>query len=208
MSYGSLATVVLAAGAGTRFGGPKQLAEIDGEPLLGRVLAMLSPRPEPRIVVLGAAAEAVRGAVPSGWTVVVAADWEEGQGASLRAGLGAAPDAEAALIVLGDLAWLRPEAVERVLAAAAAAPVAVQAVRACEGDVPGHPLLIRGDLLTAARSAPAAGLRDLLMPANTLAVDCAGLGPTRDVDTPADLEPPGATADRSPAPRPQSNRVA
>lgn len=194
MSEDGLATIVLAAGAGTRFGGVKQLVEIEGEPLLGRVLATLAARPEPRIVVLGAEAEAVRAAVPAGWTVVVAVDWAEGQGASLRAGLAAAPDAAAALIVLGDLAWLRPEAVERVLAAAAAAPPEVQAVRASEDDVPGHPLLIRGELLSAARDAPAAGLRDLLAPAITLAVDCAGLGATCDVDTPADLEPPRENA--------------
>lgn len=186
---GELATVVLAAGEGRRFGGAKQLAEIEGEPLLGRVLGTLAALPEPRIVVLGAAAEAVRAAVPaSGWTVVVAGDWEEGQGASLRAGLAAAPDAEAALIVLGDLAWLRREAVDRVLAAAATAPPAVRAVRAHEGGAPGHPLLIRGELLAAARSAPDEGLRPLLAEIAVEPIDCAGLGACRDVDTVADLD--------------------
>jgi nicotine blue oxidoreductase len=181
-----LATVVLAAGAGSRFGGPKQLAELDGEPLLGRVLAALDGLGDPQIVVLGAHAERVRTAVPTpAWRPVVAEDWEAGPGASLRAGLEAAPAATAALVVLGDLGWLRREAAERVLAAAAADPA--EAVRAFEGERPGHPLLLRGALLERARAAPDAGLASLPEVAQATRVECAGLGVGRDVDTPSDL---------------------
>lgn len=188
MSAGGTATIVLAAGAGSRFGGVKQLAEIEGESLLGRVLAVLDGNAEPRIVVLGAAAEEVRSAVPSArWKVVRAADWAEGPGASLRAGLAAVPTAEAAMIVLADLAWLRREAVERVRAAAASSRT-VEAFRAVEGERPGHPLLIRGDLLVAARAAPDPGLRPLLARVAVEPVECSGLGVCRDVDTVADLD--------------------
>lgn len=181
------ATIVLAAGAGTRFGGAKQLAQVEGRPLLSRVLDVLSEVSERSVVVLGAAAAAVKEAVPArGWEVVVAADWERGPGASLRAGLAAVAEVEAVLVALGDLAWLRPEAVDRVLAAAAASPRA-EAVRAFEGECPGHPLLLRGALLERAREAPAEGLRSLLAAVAVERVECAGLGACRDVDTPADL---------------------
>ncbi len=187
MSAAATATVVLAAGAGTRFGGAKQLAKVEGRPLLSRVLAVLTGVSERSVVVLGAAAEAVEEAVPArGWEVAVAADWERGPGASLRAGLAAATAAETALIVLGDLAWLRREAVDRVLAAAAARPGA-EAVRAFDGECPGHPLLLRGALLERAREAPAEGLRALLAQVPVRRVECGGLGVCRDVDTPADI---------------------
>jgi nicotine blue oxidoreductase len=178
---------VLAAGAGTRFGGPKQLAELEGRPLLGRVLEPLDGFGEDQIVVLGAAAEEVRIILPEDrWRVVVATDWEGGVGASLRAGLAGVPEARAALIVLGDLPWLRREAVERVLAAAAGSDA--EAVRAYEGEVPGHPVLLRGSLLEQARSAPDAGLAGVLKGARVTRVECAGLGACRDVDVRADLD--------------------
>jgi nicotine blue oxidoreductase len=185
-----LAVVVLAAGAGTRFGGTKQLATVDGVPLLARVLDVLDGVGERRIVVLGAHAEEVEPLVAArrGWTVARALDWETGPGASLRAGLRAAPEADAVLIVLGDLAWLQPDAVDRVLDAAATAPREVEAVRAFEGEAPGHPLFLRGSLLEQARSAPDDGLRPLLSSSYLARVECSGLGVARDVDTVADLE--------------------
>lgn len=186
MTIAGMATLVLAAGAGTRFGGGKQLAPIAGRPVLARVLDALAGVGDPRVVVLGARADQVRRVVPVDWTCVTAADWAEGPGASLRAGLAAAPAATAALIVLGDLAWLRRAAVERVLAVAAAAPGAA-VVRAVEGDRPGHPLLVRGPLLERGRAAPDAGLKPLLEGTEVKLVECTGLGVAVDVDTVADL---------------------
>ncbi len=181
------ATVVLAAGAGRRFGGPKQLAEVGGRPMLERVLEVAAGFGAPQLLVVGARAELVREQVRApGWRTVEASDWVAGPGASLRAGLAAAPAAEAALVLLGDLPWLRREAIERVLAAAAATPSA-DAVRAYEGETPGHPLLLRGELLAVARRAPDAGLRRELAAAGVQRVACEGLGTTADVDTPEDL---------------------
>ena len=82
---------MLAAGAGERFGGRKQLAPLDGRPLLEHVLAAMAQTPLDRVVVvLGAHAGEVRAAVPlHGAEPVVAADWAEGMGASLRAGVAA-----------------------------------------------------------------------------------------------------------------------
>ncbi|MFN8217994.1 MAG: nucleotidyltransferase family protein [Solirubrobacterales bacterium] len=187
MDRQAIATVVLAAGAATRFGAPKQLAALEGRPLLGRVLEAVEGFGATQAVVLGAAAERIRPVVSEDrWQVIVAADWRAGIGASLRAGLAAVP-AGTALVVLGDLPWLRREAVQRVLDAAARSEA--EAVRAYERDVPGHPVLLRGELLRQARSAPDAGLGPLLVQSEILAVDCTGLGTARDVDTAADLGP-------------------
>jgi molybdenum cofactor cytidylyltransferase len=199
-----MAIVVLAAGAGTRFGGAKQLASIDGRPALVRVLDAVAGLGAPQVVVLGAHVERVVGLLEGmDWRAVVAPDWQLGPGASLRVGLAVVPDAEAALIVLGDLPWLDPEAARRV--AAAVGPVA----RAYEGDEPGHPLLLRGEALAAARAAPDAGMREALAGFRQAKVRCDGLGVARDLDRPLTLEgarPRSDTPDQagSPPSRPQS----
>lgn len=211
----SLVTIVLAAGEGSRYQAsspapqpaesaapapepaesaaalsqpprPKQLASIAGVPMLRRVLDVLDGFGEHQVVVLGAHAERVRPVIATHrWSVVVAEDWATGPGASLRAGLRAVPSAEAAMIVLGDLPWLRREAIDLVLQAAA--QCSEDAVRAFDGDTPGHPLLIRGAMLARAREAPDAGLGAALAGTPLARVPCAELGVARDVDTVADL---------------------
>ena len=83
--------LVLAAGAGTRFGDePKQLAELEGRPLLEwAVRAQCDARVLERVVVvLGSSAARIRDAVEFGRAeVVVCPDWDAGQSASLRFGL-------------------------------------------------------------------------------------------------------------------------
>ena len=81
--------LVLAAGAATRFGAPKQLALLRGRPLLEHVLETVAAAPlDRRVVVLGAEAERVERDVPlHGVRPVRCTGWAEGQSASLRAGL-------------------------------------------------------------------------------------------------------------------------
>src|ERR671911_2625550 len=94
--------VVLAAGAATRFGAPKQRL------LLPAVLEHVRGLDE---IVVVAGAYPLEGAIDC-------AEWELGPGASLRCGLAAlGPDVEAAVVVLADGPSLAPAAVERVLAA-------------------------------------------------------------------------------------------
>ncbi|MEI2703105.1 MAG: nucleotidyltransferase family protein [Baekduia sp.] len=177
--------IVLAAGAATRFGGGKQIAPVDGVPMLARVCTAVGAAWNGRrIAVLGDRADEVAEVVPLDWEVVRCAEWERGPGASLRAGLAAAPDAQAALVVLGDLPWLDPVAVERV---AAAGRSGVAAARATDGGRPGHPVWIGSALIDAARAAPDEGLRSLLAAAPTEPVTCDGLGVCDDVDRTADL---------------------
>jgi CTP:molybdopterin cytidylyltransferase MocA len=134
--------VVLAAGAGRRFGGPKQIAQWRGAPLLEWALdaALGVPALDPFVVVLGAHASEVQAAVDlSALTVVHAADWEEGQSASLRAGVAALGDVDAAVVLLADMPLVTSQVVAGVLDHFGARYDVVRAVY--EGR-PGHPVLL------------------------------------------------------------------
>ena len=101
-----ITAVVLAAGAATRFGSPKQAVLL--EPVLERVRASSSI--DDVVVVLGAHE------VDTDATTVHCPDWERGPGASLRCGLAAlGDDVEAAVVVLGDGPDLDPRAIDRVV---------------------------------------------------------------------------------------------
>lgn len=97
--------VVLAAGASTRLGHPKQLIEVDGEPLLRRVTRWaIATQPRDAVVVLGHDADRI-GAVLDGVDVrtLRIADAATGMAASLRAGIEALDvRCAGALIVLTD----------------------------------------------------------------------------------------------------------
>jgi CTP:molybdopterin cytidylyltransferase MocA len=164
-----ICAVVLAAGASTRFGSPKQAVLL--EPVLERVRN--SAAVDDVVVVLGAyevetSAQSVR-----------CPDWALGPGASLRCGLAALGDeVEAAVVVLGDGPTLDPRAIERVVAIWRES--GAERVAATYGGVRLHPLLL-------ARSAwstvPDEGLREL--PAQL--VPCDDLEPPGDVDFADDL---------------------
>ena len=180
--------VVLAAGEGSRFGGPKQLAELDGRPLVEHSLITLAAVPaiERYVLVLGAYAEEIRGAVdPHGADIVVCESWAEGQAASLRTGLAAIEDMAAALIMLGDQPGITPEAIEAVLALFDG----TRPVRAVYSGAPGHPVILTRDLMRAAMELEGdLGARELLEDARARKVEVAHLCRPLDVDTPDDLE--------------------
>jgi nicotine blue oxidoreductase len=168
-----VAAVVLAAGAATRFGSPKQRL------LLPRVLDRLAASPVDEIVVVEGAHELRVEPTRKGVRVVACKEWERGPGASLRCGLTALDeDVAAAMVILADGPLLDPRAVERVIDSWRTEGGDV--VAASYGGERGHPLL-------AARSAwgdvPDEGLR-LVEPR---LVPCDDLIAPGDVDTPADL---------------------
>ena len=125
--------MVLAAGAGSRFGGGKLLAQYRGAPLLHAALAAARAAPGGEItVVTGADGEAVAAAVAAfdpTIRLVHAPDHAEGMAASLRTGIASlGPDVEAAFVFLGDMprvphAVLAPLAEAVAAGAPAAAPV-------------------------------------------------------------------------------------
>jgi molybdenum cofactor cytidylyltransferase len=202
---GPVLGVVLAAGGSTRMGRPKQLAELDGRPLLAHVLTAvgaalggrgsggLTPRPpvDRVIVALGGAAAEVLDRVDLGRAEpLVVEGWAEGMGHVLASTLAQAGEDWAAVVVLlGDQPLVTGRAVVRLVEAwrAGAGPV----VTATYGGRPGHPKLfdrrLLGDLL---RLTGDTGARDLLAahPERVHRVEVGDLGSDADVDVEADLE--------------------
>jgi CTP:molybdopterin cytidylyltransferase MocA len=165
-----IAAVVLAAGAATRFGSPKQHI------LLPRVLERLAASPVDEVVVVSGAHPVDGG----GARVVECPDWERGPGASLRCGLATlGAGVEAAVVCLADGPNLVPEAVGRVLARWRGGGGTI--VAASYGGERGHPLVLGR---AAWEEVPDEGFRNL--PA--VLVPCDDLGPPGDIDTPQDLE--------------------
>ena len=125
--------VVLAAGGASRFGSPKQLAELDGVALLQHAVdAMLAvPAVDPIVVVLGAEAARVREAVDFGDArAIECADWQAGMAASLRCGVEAVGDCDWVLVTLGDQPRVTPQVIAAVMDHAESAPAGTAAVRA------------------------------------------------------------------------------
>jgi CTP:molybdopterin cytidylyltransferase MocA len=176
--------IVLAAGGGTRFGGTKQLASLRGRPLLSyAVESILSvPAVWPVVVVLGHDAQAIGREVEfDGASVVVCEAWQEGQSASLRAGIEALGDADAALVMLGDQPRITPQVIAAVLDAYSDR---WDAVRATYGGAPGHPVLLGRRLLERAGELRGdAGFRDLLDAARVRRFEAGHLCDPVDVDT-------------------------
>ena len=181
MTIGGL---ILAAGEGRRFGGTKQLAELDGRPLLEYALAAMTGV-TPRVVVLGHAADKIRrGVNMHGASVVECDDWAEGQSASLRAGLDALASCDAVVVVLGDQPGITAAAIDAVVSAAGEE----DAVRAVYDGKPGHPVLLRRPLLERAGELRGdSGFRDLLESATVREVEIGALADPADIDTREEL---------------------
>ena len=158
-----IAAVVLAAGAATRFGSPKQRL------LLPTVLERVRASAVDDVVVVTGAYD-----VETDAHKVYCSEWERGPGASLRCGLEAlSPDAEAAVVVLADGPELASAAVDRV----------IDRWREADGDVlaasygggRGHPVLLARRVWDAVPDEGARALKATLIP-------CDDLGAPGDVD--------------------------
>jgi nicotine blue oxidoreductase len=166
---GSVAAVVLAAGAATRFGAPKQAL------LLDDVLARLGQSGEiGEIVVVVGAYELEADA-----RLIRCDDWALGPGASLRCGLHElADDTPAAAVILADGPDLAPAAVDRVVTAWRQG--AGDVVAASYGGVRGHPVVLGRAVWASVPDEGARALAPVLVP-------CDDLGEPGDVDRPEDL---------------------
>ena len=179
--------LLLAAGAGRRMGMPKALVTDDAGSWLLRGVATLRDGGCSRVtVVLGAEAERARPLLDGlDVTVVVADDWAEGMGASLRVGLrslGGSADS-GVVVSLVDLPDLVPEVVARVIDAAEAGPAAL--ARASYDGKVGHPVLLGRDHWAGVIESAVGdqGARAYLAPRDVTLVECADLASGRDVDS-------------------------
>lgn len=191
--------LLLAAGGGRRFGGPKALVDVGSGPwVVTAARTLLEGGCGDVLVVTGAAAEQVEQIVTGIGDARVASTrcgtWEQGMGESLRAGLtalatrGRTVPAQA-LVHLVDLPDVGPEVVTRLLAARppGAGGVGGDAlVRAAYQGVPGHPVLLGQDHWQAVLdvSRGDAGARAYLRRARPELVECGDLATGVDVDTP------------------------
>ena len=184
--------VLLAAGAGSRFGGGKLLAPFgEGRPLIEYTLSGLRGAPvDEIIVVVGKDAMELRSVCePYGALVVNNPDWARGMSTSVRAGLLAcAPLARAAVVALADQPLVGAEAVARLVEAFEdGAKVAV----ATYGDEPRNPVLFAREVwpLLLRELSGDKGARVILMrhPELVTEVPCDDVADPADVDTVEDL---------------------
>ena len=181
------AGLILAAGAGRRFGGTKQLADLRGRPLLEHAIEhMLAvPALDPVIVVLGHAAQQILERVELGEAeVVICEQWERGQAASLRRGLSALTDADAAVVTLGDQPFITPQ----VITGALDQLDGYDAVRCTYGGAPGHPVVLGRRVMDAAAELDGdVGARDLLSRFRVRKWEAGHLCSAADIDTREEL---------------------
>lgn len=184
-----VAGIVLAAGAGRRFGMPKALVRYEGSLLVERAVGILAEGGcAPVITVLGAAAEEIqRTARLTGVRIVTNPDWATGMGSTLRTGLQALTSTEvpAAMILPVDMPGVTPTAVRRV--AAHTSPEALAA--ASYGGQRGHPVLLgrtHWPGVTAA-SVGDTGARGYLRDRHVTLVACEDVSDNFDIDRQEDL---------------------
>jgi molybdenum cofactor cytidylyltransferase len=189
----SVAGLVLAAGAGSRFGQPKVLfVGDDGVPWVQRAAESLQEAGcKPIVVTVGAGhadAEALLASVPD-ITVGFVERWADGISASIVAGLAAietgSPDTDAVVIVPVDVPSLTARMVLRVLGAVDLGNFRSVLAHAGFRGTPGHPVLIGRDHWAPLRASLSGdiGARPYLIAHGAPQIDCTDLGTGADVDT-------------------------
>lgn len=180
--------LVLAAGAGRRFGGRKLLARWRGRRLIEwSVAAALASGADAVTVVLGADAEEIEPCLPPSVAIVLCDDWDEGLAASLRCGINSLPPTTSAVaIFLGDMPAVSPVLARQLLdVVKAGAPAAVASF---EGR-PAHPVAIGAAIfpMLLALQGDRGARRELLSLAGTktIATDCESS--IFDIDVASDL---------------------
>ena len=179
--------LILAAGAGTRFGDePKQLAELEGRPLLDHAIAAQCTVAELEriVVVLGANAERILEKVDfMRAEPVICERWEDGQALSLRRGiehLTGEAHVTKVIVTLGDQPRMSPELIARFVDEP-------PATRAVYDGRPGHPVVLGPVQMRLIGNLHGdRGAHALLQGGKT--IECGHLRSARDVDTPEDLE--------------------
>lgn len=183
MTVGAL---VLAAGLSRRMGTAKLALPVDGVPMLARTLLTVEAAGLPFLVVTGGHAEAIR-AVAGNRPTVHAEAHAEGLAESLKAGLAAAPaEWDAALVVLGDMPFVKPETLRHLAEALAKGEPAVVPVQAGKRGNPAGFARSTWPRLMALSGDQ--GARTLLASLGVRDIRVEDPGIHRDLDVPADLK--------------------
>jgi molybdenum cofactor cytidylyltransferase len=185
----SSALILLAAGASSRMGAPKQLLDFHGKPMLRHVTEVaLAAGCSPVIVVLGAREEAIRPAL-LGLDVEIALNprWTEGMGTSIQAGLCALGDREVAgtILALADQPFVPSSFLRSLLEKHRESGRGI--VAAQYADTVGVPAFFARAAFPLLRALPPEqGCKVVILEslAETFLVDCPDAA--RDIDTPDD----------------------
>lgn len=183
--------LILAGGAGRRFGGGKLLADLAGAPVIQRVADRVATAEFAEVIMVTGADDAgVRAALGEGaGRIVHAADWGEGMAATLRTGIAAlAPECPGVCVFLGDMPLAPVEMCDAMISAAEAVGYAA---RPRFAGRPGHPVAFTraafGDLMALHGDTGATGLLKQRT-AGVAYIDTDDAGAVLDIDTPADVE--------------------
>ena len=176
-----IAGVVLAGGGSTRFGSPKQLAQLDGRPLLEHALGTIRAVPaiEKIVVVLGAEAERISAAIDFGGCRGRRRRRLAARECRPRFAPGSPPPptADAVLVTLADQPLITPQVIAAVLDRAEAPR---PAARATFDGAPGHPVLIKRELFAEIGELRGDdGARDLLDRRGVATIECGHLASGR-----------------------------
>ncbi len=176
----SIAAVVLAAGASTRLGEPKQLVRLGGESLLERAVRVAREAGcSPVVVVLGASAGMIRSTCDLGDArVVVNEDWASGMGSSVAVGVSGLQGVDGCVVMTCDMPAVTASHLRSLMAADEVTASAYAGRRGVPAYFPASAFAalreLRGD----------AGARELLKEARCVEL----VGGELDVDTVGDLE--------------------
>ena len=191
-----VAAIILAAGASSRLGQPKQLLLHGGETMIERAIRMaIESGATPVLVVLGAHYELICKAVPFGAPgsaiAVVNEHWEQGISTSIHAGLraleAAAPQAQGVMILSCDQPRLTADHLRVLLASfsnQAEPTIAASAYAATQGVPAIFPRQVFADLLALSGDR---GARALLMQPSCPLISVDFPGGEIDIDLPADI---------------------
>ncbi len=181
----SIAGVILAAGAGSRFGkqGEKLLAEVRGRPLVCWAIDPAESAGLDELIVVTGAFD-LGDAIPIDATVLRNEEWELGQATSLGVALDWCyrQGHQAAVIGLGDMPGLTEEAWRKVADAAGG-----QIVVATYAGRRGHPVKLDSSVWSLLPTTGDEGARSLMTRRPELVVEIACEGAAFDIDTREDL---------------------
>nr|WP_274600204.1 nucleotidyltransferase family protein [Thiocystis violacea] len=180
---------MLAAGEARRFGGNKLLARMpDGEPMALKAARHLMATGIEALVVIRPGDAALAGMMrAAGLGLVENPDADQGMATSIAKGVAQASDADAWLIVLADMPWIRPQTIRRVLDALdAGAQIAAPTVNGRRGHPVGFAKGYRQALM-ALRGERGASRLVQASSSGLVLVPTMDTGILMDVDEPADL---------------------